>query len=113
MALPGDGCRSESPSADKAACTVEPRPRHYKWVGNRTDESERSLRGRSQIHRCIGLIESGLRQVHGRYSGSSKDSCQQEQSQHPTVSLHGHVTPSVGKGTPRTHRMSIAASILS
>ena len=100
MALPGDGCRSDHRTADHATCTVEPQPRHYEWVANRTDESERSLRRRSQIHRCIGLIESGLRLVHRWYSGSTKDSCQQKQNQHPRVSLHGHVTPSVGKGIP-------------
>ena len=100
MALTGDGCRSDHRTADNATCTVEPQPRHYEWAANGTDESERSLRGRSQIHRCIGLIESGLRKVHRWNNGCTKDSCQQEQNQHPTVSLHGHVTPSARKRTP-------------
>jgi hypothetical protein len=72
----------------------------------RTVECESSLRRRSQIHRCIRFIESGLRQVHWWYGRSTKDSCQKEQNQHPTASLHGHVTPNAGKGTPTRHRMS-------
>jgi hypothetical protein len=64
MALRRHGYCSEHPTAEIAPCTVEPQPRHYEWNANRTDESERSLRRRSQIHRCIRLIESSLRQVH-------------------------------------------------
>jgi hypothetical protein len=100
MGVRRHGYCSEHPTADNARCTVEPQSRHYEWDANRTDESERSLRRRSQIHRCIRLIESSLRQVHWCYSRSTKDSCQKEQNQHPTASLHGHVTPSAGKGTP-------------
>jgi hypothetical protein len=103
MALPGHGCcRSEHPTAEIARCTVEPQPRHHEWVANRTDESDSSLGRRSYIYRCIRLIESGLRQVHWRYSRSTKDSCQEEQNQHPTASLHDHVTPSAGKLLPQT-----------
>jgi len=104
MALRRHGYCSEHPTADNAPCTVEPQPRHYEWDANRTGESERSLRrslrSRSQIHRCIRLIESSLRQVHWWYSGSTKDSCQEQQNQQPTVSPHGHLTPNAGKGTP-------------
>jgi hypothetical protein len=79
MALPRHGCRSEHPTAEIAPCTVEPQPRHHEWVANRTDKSDSSLRRSSQIYRRIGLIESGLRQVHWWYSRSTKDSCQEEQ----------------------------------
>ena len=97
MALRRHGYCSEHPTADNAPCTVEPQPRHHEWVADRTDESERSLRRRSQIHRCIRFIKSSLRQVYWQYSGSTKDSCQQQQNQQPTVSPHGHITPRAAK----------------
>jgi hypothetical protein len=64
MALPRHGYRSGHPTADNAPRTVEAQAWHQEWVADRTDESERSLRSRSQIHRCIRLIESSLTQVH-------------------------------------------------
>jgi hypothetical protein len=102
MALPRHGWGCKYRTADNAPCTVERQARHHQWVANRIDHSEISLRRRSQIYGCIRLIESGLRQVQGWYSGSTKDSCQKKQNQDPTVSLHGHVTPSVEKLLPKT-----------
>src|SRR5208282_1728985 len=74
MALPRHGWGRKYRTADNAPCTVERQDRHHEWVAYRTDVSERSLRRRSQIYGCIRLIESGLRQVHRWYSGSTKDS---------------------------------------
>jgi hypothetical protein len=113
MALPRHGCRSEHPTTYHAPCAVEPQTGHHEWVTNRTDECERSLRRRSYIYGCIRLIESGLRQVHRWYSGSTKDSCQEEQNQQSKVSLHGQITLSAGKGTPVEHRMSNGAFLVS
>jgi hypothetical protein len=62
-ALRWHGQWSEHPTADNTPYTVEPQPRHHEWVTDRTDESERSLRRRSQIPRCIRFIKSSLRQV--------------------------------------------------
>jgi hypothetical protein len=101
MALPRHGWAFKYRTADNAPCTVERQARHHEWVDNRADVSERSLRRRSQIYGCIRLIESSLRQVHWWYSGSTKDSCQKKQNQHPTVSFHGHVTPSGEKLLPQ------------
>jgi len=105
MALPRHGWGREYRTADNAPCTVERQARHHEWVANRTDVSKRSLRRRSQIYGCIRLIESSLRQVDWWYSGSTKDSCQKKQNQHPTVSFHGHVTQLV-ESYSRRHRMS-------
>jgi hypothetical protein len=93
MALPRHGWGCQCLTADNAPCTVERQARRHEWVANRIYESERNLRRRSQIYGCVRLIESGLRQVHWWYSGSTKDSCQKKQNQHPTESFHGHVTP--------------------
>jgi hypothetical protein len=63
-ALRRHGHGSEHPTADNAPYTVEPQPRHHERVTDGTDESERNLRRRSQIHRRIRFIKSSLRQVH-------------------------------------------------
>jgi len=105
MALRRDDYCSEHPTPEIAPCTVEAQPRHHDCVANRADECDSSLRRRSQIYRRIRFIESSLRQVHWWYSGSTKDSCHEEQNQHPTASIHGHVTQGVQRYS-RRHRMS-------
>ena len=52
-------------------------------------------------------------QVHWWYSGSTKDSCHEEQNQDLTVSLHGHVTPGAGKRTPADIGCQTGASLAS
>ena len=57
MARPRQGRRTEHLIADDA-------PQNCDRVISRTDESEWSLRRKDKIHRYIGLVESGLGQVH-------------------------------------------------
>ena len=100
MAPPRHGCRSEQPTADNAPCTVEPQAPNQEWGANRAHNSERSLRNKSWLYRCIRLIKIGLGQVNWYYSGSTKDSCHEEQNENPTVPLHGHPRPKSCKITP-------------
>jgi hypothetical protein len=97
MALPRHGSHLEHSTAEIASRTVEPQPQHHERIVNRTDESDSSLRRSSQIYWCIRLIKSGLRQIHRWYSRPTKDSCHEQHNQHPTASLHGHVTPRAAK----------------
>jgi hypothetical protein len=92
--------RHEHQTPDNAPHTVEPQARHQKWVANGTHAVDRRLRRRSQVYRCIRLVVTGLRQVHGWYGGSTKDSGREEKNQNPTVSFHGHPTPIAAELTP-------------
>jgi hypothetical protein len=105
MALPRYGFRREHPTADNAPRTLEARARHHECVAsstdeNRTHETEGSVRRRSWIYRCSGLIERSLRQVHRWDGGPNKYSCQEEQNEDPIASPQVHTSVPDTLGPP-------------
>lgn len=60
MALTQHSRRFESGTADNVICAAGWQAAHNDWITWGTDDLECGLCGKSQIYRCIGLIERGF-----------------------------------------------------